>query len=69
MRLQGKAVETNDSHLTLRRFYKLMAMAVPAGVILACAFLPLQELIRQAFVGIMLVWLYVGVMTGFSYFW
>lgn len=67
MRLQGKAVEANNSRPSFHRFYRLIAMAVPVGVILACVFLPLQELIRQAFVGIILVWLYVSVMTGFSY--
>ncbi len=47
---------------------KIAALSVPAGVVLAAAFLPLSPFVRQALVGIMLMWVMLGVLMGFSFF-
>jgi hypothetical protein len=46
---------------------KVTALAVPAGVMVSALFFPLQELVRQALVGVILVWIYVGAMIGFNF--
>ncbi len=45
----------------------LFSLIIPISVLLASAFLSLQPIIRQAFIGIMLVWFGVEAMTGFQF--
>ncbi len=67
MKILGKIHVSNHAYVSNRRIYKLLAMTIPLSVVLVCVFLPLKEFIRQALVGIMLVWLYMGVLTGFQH--
>ena len=45
----------------------LLSLIIPAGVLVASAILPLQPIIRQAFIAIMLIWFGVEAMTGFQF--
>jgi len=44
----------------------LVSLSIPVGILVASALLSLQPLIRQAFIGLMLVWFGVEAMTGFE---
>jgi len=44
----------------------LLSLSIPVGILVASAFLSLQPIIRQAFIGLMLVWFGVEAMTGFE---
>ena len=46
---------------------KGMALSIPGIVMLIGLFLPLREVVRQALVGVLLIWLYAGAMIGFSF--
>jgi hypothetical protein len=45
----------------------LISISIPIGVLVASAFLSLQPIIRQAFIGIMMLWFGVEAMTGFEF--
>jgi hypothetical protein len=45
----------------------LISLSIPAGVLVASAVFSLQPIIRQAFIGIMLVWFGFESMTGFEF--
>jgi hypothetical protein len=45
----------------------LISISIPVGVLVASAFLSLQPIIRQAFIGIMLIWFGFEAMTGFEF--
>jgi hypothetical protein len=55
-----------------RKFPKLVnhktifGLAIPAGVCFASLFFNLRPIIQQAMVGIMLLWFYIGLITGFG---
>ncbi len=55
-----------------RKFHKLVnrktlvGVAVPAGICIASLFFNLRPVFQQALVGIMLLWFYIGLMTGFG---
>ena len=46
---------------------KGLALSIPVTVMIVGLFLPLREVVRQALVGVILIWLYAGAMTGFSF--
>jgi hypothetical protein len=41
----------------------LISLSVPIGVLIACTVLPLKTTIRQAMVGVLLIWFGVEIMT------
>ncbi len=45
----------------------LISLIIPAGILLASAIFSLQPIIRQAFIGIMLIWFGVEAMSGFQF--
>jgi hypothetical protein len=45
----------------------LLSLSIPVGILTASAVFALQPIIRQAFIGIMLVWFGVEAMTGFEF--
>ncbi len=45
----------------------LISLIIPFGILLASAIFSLQPIIRQAFIGIMLVWFGVEAMSGFQF--
>jgi hypothetical protein len=56
----GKKVVEFFKHLNF------LSLSVPVGVIVANAIFRLQPLIRQAFVGVLLMWFGVEAITGFE---
>ncbi|MGC1376238.1 MAG: DUF4118 domain-containing protein [Anaerolineales bacterium] len=46
----------------------LVSLSIPMGIILATLFLPLPVFVQQAFIGIMLLWFFVELATGFPLF-
>ncbi len=48
-------------------FLKLTALSVPAMVMISALFFPLREFVRQALIGVILIWIYTGAMIGFSF--
>jgi hypothetical protein len=58
--MSGKKVFEILKHLNLE------SLCIPAGVILASTIFQLQPIIRQALVGILMVWLGIESMTGFE---
>ncbi len=58
--MSGKKIIEFLKHLNL------ISLSVPAGVMVASAILSLQPIIRQAFIGIILLWFGVEAMTGFE---
>jgi hypothetical protein len=50
----------------LLKHLNLVSLSIPVGILMASAFLSLQPIIRQAFIGIMLVWFGIEAMTGFE---
>jgi hypothetical protein len=59
--MPGKKIVEFLKHLNL------VSLSIPAGILVASAFLSLQPIIRQAFIGLMLVWFGVEAMTGFEF--
>jgi len=45
----------------------LLSLTIPAGILVASAVFPLQPIIRQAFIAILLIWFGVEAMTGFQF--
>jgi hypothetical protein len=58
---------SNKKHGDILKHLNLLSLIVPTGVLVASAIFPLQPVIRQAFIGIMLVWFGVEAMTGFQF--
>ncbi len=58
--MSGKKIVEFIKHLNL------VSLSIPIGILVASAFLSLQPIIRQAFIGLMLVWFGVEAMTGFE---
>lgn len=46
---------------------KGLALSIPAIVMIAGLCLSLRDDIRQALVGVILIWLYAGAMSGFGF--
>ena len=46
----------------------LLSLSIPVSLILVNLFLPLSDILRQASIGVILVWFYVEFMTGFETF-
>jgi len=44
----------------------LVSLSIPVGILVASAIFSLQPTIRQAFIGILLVWFGIEAMTGFE---
>jgi hypothetical protein len=59
--MPGKKIVEFLKHLNL------VSLSIPVGILVASAFFSLQPIIRQAFIGIMLVWFGVEAMTGFEF--
>ena len=59
--MPGKKIVEFIKHLNL------VSLSIPVGILVASAFLSLQPIIRQAFIGIMLVWFGIEAMTGFEF--
>jgi hypothetical protein len=59
--MPGKKIIEFLKHLNL------VSLSIPAGILVASAVLSLQPIIRQAFIGILLVWFGVEAMTGFEF--
>ena len=59
--MSGKKIVEFLKHLNL------VSLSIPVGILVASAILSLQPIIRQAFIGIMLVWFGVEAMTGFEF--
>ncbi len=60
-------VDERKANSRRQMILKLSAMSIPAAVMISATFFPLRELIRQALIGIILIWLYLGAMIGFSF--
>ena len=54
--------------MKLKNLRTYLSLSIPVGIVLANIFLPLDVLVRQALLGIILVWFYVELMTGFPLF-
>jgi hypothetical protein len=59
--MPGKKIVEFLKHLNL------VSLSIPTGILVASAFLSLQPIIRQAFIGLMLIWFGVEAMTGFEF--
>jgi hypothetical protein len=59
--MSKKKLVENLKHLNL------LSLAIPAGILVASAILPLQPIIRQALIAFMLIWFGVEAMTGFQF--
>jgi hypothetical protein len=59
--MPGKKIIEFLKHLNL------VSLSIPVGILVASAFLSLQPIIRQAFIGIMMLWFGVEAMTGFEF--
>jgi hypothetical protein len=58
--MPGKKIAEFLKHLNL------VSLSIPVGILVASALLSLQPIIRQAFIGLLLVWFGVEAMTGFE---
>jgi hypothetical protein len=58
--MPGKKIVEFFKHLNL------VSLSIPVGILMASALLSLQPIIRQAFIGVLLVWFGVEAMTGFE---
>jgi hypothetical protein len=45
----------------------IIGLAVPVAVCVASSFFNLKPVFQQALVGIMILWFYLGLMTGFGF--
>ncbi len=64
-------IETKMNLKRLQNIFKirnLLSLSIPAGIIIANLFFPLSPVLRQALVGVVLVWLFVEATTGFTLF-
>ena len=59
--MPGKKIIEFLKHLNL------VSLSIPVGILVASAFLSLQPIIRQAFIGIMMLWFGIEAMTGFEF--
>jgi len=59
--MAGKKIIEFLKHLNL------VSLSIPVGMLVASAVFALQPIIRQAFIGILLVWFGVEAMTGFEF--
>ena len=59
--MSGKKIIEFLKHLNL------VSLSIPVGILVASAILSLQPIIRQAFIGIMLIWFGAEAMTGFEF--
>jgi hypothetical protein len=59
--MSGKKVIEFLKHLNL------ISLSIPVGILVASAVFSLQPIIRQAFIGIMLVWFGLESMIGFEF--
>jgi hypothetical protein len=59
-------MEGNMSHEPLLKwiFRHAWTFAVPAAILLSSALLPLQPIVRQAMIGILLIWFQITLMFG-----
>ncbi len=55
------------SHYRQAILFKIAAFSVPAGAVLASALFPLTPFVRQALVGVILIWIMLGALLGFSF--
>jgi hypothetical protein len=58
--MPGKKIIEFLKHLNL------VSLSIPVGILMASALISLQPIIRQAFIGLLLVWFGVEAMTGFE---
>ena len=58
--MPGKKIVEFLKHLNI------VSLSIPVGILMASALLSLQPIIRQAFIGVLLVWFGVEAMTGFE---
>ncbi len=65
--VEGNQAEGRPAHSRKEIALKLTAWMVPAAVLISATFFPLQTLVRQALVGIVLIWIYIGATIGFSF--
>jgi hypothetical protein len=59
--MAGKKLTEILKHLNL------VSISIPAGVIVTSAIFSLQPTIRQAFIGILLIWFGIEAITGFEF--
>jgi hypothetical protein len=52
--------------IEILKHLNLLSLSIPVGILMASAVLSVQPIIRQAFIGIMLVWFGFEAMTGFE---
>jgi hypothetical protein len=57
-----------EADMAGKNLRKLLSLSIPTAAILASLFLPLQEVVRQGLIGIILIWFFVEIMTGFPIF-
>ncbi len=66
--VQPQMIQDGQSiHITRAHLFKLIALAIPAAVMISALFFPLQAWARQALIGVILIWIYAGAMIGFSF--
>jgi len=53
--------------IEILKHLNLLSLIIPTGVLVASAIFPLQPVIRQAFIAIILIWFGVEAMTGFQF--
>jgi hypothetical protein len=63
----GGAEMSGKKIFELLKHLNLISISIPVGVLVASAFLSLQPIIRQALIGIMLIWFGFEAMTGFEF--
>lgn len=51
--------------IELLKHLNVISLSVPVGILLVSILFPLQPVVQQALVGILLVWFGVELMTGF----
>ena len=59
--MPGKKIVEIFKHLNL------VSLSIPVGILVASVVFSLQPIIRQAFIGIMMLWFGVEAMTGFEF--
>ena len=54
----------------LREFFEhlnIVSLSVPVGIVIVSVAFPLQPIVRQALIGVVLIWFYVELMLGFPF--
>ncbi len=51
----------------MRKYLNRVSLIIPAGILVASAFLSLQPLIRQVFIAVMLIWFGTEAITGWQF--